>query len=110
MYKEYFERYRFVTIIVIALAVVASLVFDIPVLHDLLTGKGKSTSSLWTAATWLFATLTGSISTYFTAAWKYMGSDERKNKLFKKYYRQQLDALKEIKVEISVKKNDSIAS
>ncbi len=82
-------------LIVIALAVVASLVFDIPVLHDLLTGTGKLTSSLWTAVTWVFTVLTGSISTYFTAAWKYMGSDERKSKLYKMYYKQQLDALKE---------------
>lgn len=80
--------------IVVAMFVVISIIFDIPVLHDLFTGTGKSISTLWTVVTWGFATLTGSISAYFTAVWKYMGSEERNRKLYKKYYRQQLDILK----------------
>lgn len=95
-YKEHDNiRLMFLGILIIAaIFIVSSLFFNIPILHDLLTGTGKSTSSLWTAVTWVFTVLTITISAYFTAVWKYMGSDERKSKLFKKYYKKQKDTLK----------------
>lgn len=80
-------------LILVAAFVVVSLFCDVPVVHDLLLGTGKSISKLWTVVAWIFNVLTGSISAYFTAAWKYMGSDERKSKLYKKYYRQQMELL-----------------
>lgn len=80
-------------LILVAASIVASLRLDIPILHDLLLGTGKSISKLWTVVVWIFNIITGSVSAYFTAAWEYMGSDERKSKLYKKYYRQQIELL-----------------
>jgi hypothetical protein len=74
--------------------VMISLFFDIPVLHDMLIGTGKATSTLWTVLAWAFTTLTGGISGYFAAVWKYMASRDRESKLFKKYYRENLENLK----------------
>lgn len=82
--------------IVAALVIVSSFLFKLPPLYGLLTGFVSPTtpsSLIWSGVTWMFTAITTIGSGYFSSVWKYLGSEDRKNKLYNKYYKEQMGNL-----------------
>ena len=84
-------------LIVLVLLLAATYLFKFQPIYGLFSNAFKvngTGTQVWNYLAWTFSILTGVISTYLAAIWKYLGSDKRKNILFKRFYKEQTKTLK----------------